>query len=143
MYYREGKQHLFGATSGTTRQLLTLHCVCALCVNLSVSPTLPWVGQVGLTARWSMQWVGSTRRDRGYLKRQTRDAREALISAYVEKGESCHPTHPHPRAHPHPHPHPHPCIRTNVYILYIHNEYTHPTNLACLRGGAGGKGRSG
>ena len=35
-----GTTHSFGAT----RQLLTLHCVCcALCVNLSVSLTLPWV----------------------------------------------------------------------------------------------------
>ena len=35
--------------------------------------------------------MGSARRDRGYLKSQTRDERRALIAACVQKGESCHP----------------------------------------------------
>ena len=37
--------------------------------------------------------MGSARRDRGYLKRQTRDARRALTAACVEKGRVMPPTH--------------------------------------------------
>ena len=94
--------------------------------------------------------MGSTRRDRRYLKRQTRDARRALIAACVEKGESCHPTHPHP------------CIHTNVYILYSLTYYSILTSIHILqtlcalegegwdrrrgrgkRGGARGEGQEG
>ena len=57
--------------------------------------------------------MGSTRRGRGYLKRQTRDVRRALIAACVEK-----------ESHATPHTHTHVYIHTNVYILYSLTYYS-------------------
>ena len=70
-----------------------------------------------------------------HLKRQTRDARKALIAACVEKGESCHPKHPCTSMYTHK------CIHTVlVSILQYVNEYTRPTNLVCLGAGVGKEG---
>ena len=58
--------------------------------------------------------MGSTRRDRGYLKRQTRDARRALIAACVEK--ESHAT-PHTHTHVHAEMYTYYSMLTSIHIL--------------------------
>ena len=74
----------------------------------------------------------STRRDRGYLKRQARDARRALIAACVEK-----------ESHATPHTHTHVYAQMYTYYSMLTSIHILQTLCALEEKGRSGRGKRG